>query len=92
MENLTIDRIIPFVESHRYLGYAILYCAMVIEGEIFLIIAGMLASLKAFDFGDAFFIALAGVLTGDCCWYYLGSELKNKNFAKHFIKQAGKTV
>ena len=92
MENLRIEQFISFVEAHRYLGYAVLYFAMVIEGEVFLIVAGILARLKAFDIGDAFFIALSGVLTGDCLWYYFGSALKGKSFATRLIAQAKKTV
>ncbi len=92
MENLTIEHIIPFIEIHRYTGYFILFIAMVFEGEVFLIIAGMLAQLQAFDIGDVFWISLSGVLVGDGLWYYLGSELKNKGFAKNLVAKAERSV
>ena len=92
MENLTIEHIVSFVEIHRYTGYFILFFAMVLEGEIFLIIAGMLANLEAFDIGDVFFISLLGVILGNMVWYYLGSVLKNKSFARRMIGWAERAI
>lgn len=92
MENLTIEHIIPFVTAHRYTGYFLLYVAMVLEGEVFLIVAGMLAHLKAFDIGDVFWIALLGILTGNVMWYLLGVTLSEKNFMKPVIARAQRAV
>lgn len=61
-----------FVLDHRYLGYMVLFLAMIIEGEILLIVAGVLARLKAFDLGDVLWISFAGVMIGDALWYGLG--------------------
>jgi membrane protein DedA with SNARE-associated domain len=88
MENLTIEHIISFVEIHRYTGYFILFFAMLLEGEIFLIIAGMLANLDAFDIGDVFWISLLGVILGNMLWYYLGFVLKDKSLARQVIAWA----
>jgi len=92
MENLTIEHIISFIEVHRYTGYFILFFAMVFEGEVFLILAGMLAQLGAFDIGDVMWVSFTGVLLGDGLWYYLGSELKKRSFAQRFVAQAEKSV
>src|SRR3989344_8800351 len=92
MENLTIEHIISFVEIHRYTGYFILFLAMLLEGEIFLIIAGMLANLEAFDVGDVFWISLLGVVLGNVLWYYLGSILKDKAFAQRTISWAERAI
>ena len=89
---LTIEHITAFVEIHRYTGYLILFFAMMLEGEFFLIVAGMLASLKAFDIGDTFFISLIGVLIGDVLWYGLGNALQGKVYAMKLLRHAEKSV
>lgn len=61
-----------FVEDHRVWGYVILFLAMIVEGEVLLIVAGMLARLKALDLGDVLWISFAGVMIGDVLWYGLG--------------------
>lgn len=68
----SIDIFIPLVQDHRFLAYGALFVAMLIEGEVFLIIAGMLASLRALDFGDVLWVAFVGVLLGDAFWYAFG--------------------
>ena len=68
----SIDTFIPLVQDHRFLAYGALFVAMLIEGEMFLIIAGMLASLRALDFGDVLWVAFIGVLLGDAFWYGFG--------------------
>lgn len=68
----SIDTFIPLVQDHRFLAYSALFIAMLIEGEVFLIIAGMLASLRALDFGDVLWVAYVGVLLGDASWYAFG--------------------
>lgn len=92
MENLSIEHITSFVEVHRYTGYGILFLAMLIEGETFLIIAGILSSLGAFDIGDVFVISLLGVLLGDGLWYYLGMWAERFAFGQRVIGYAKKSV
>lgn len=72
MENFTIEQLIPFIEAHRYVGYLLLFFAMMFEGEIFLIFAAIISHVGAFDFGDVFVIALVGVVLGNMVWYYAG--------------------
>ncbi len=72
----SLDLFISFVEAHRFWGYAVLFAAMIFEGELFLTVTGMLVRLHAFDFFDAFFFALSGALFGDVLWYGAGRMLQ----------------
>jgi len=92
MENITIEHIISFVEMHRFAGYFILFFAMLLEGEVILILAGMLSQLGAFDVGDVLWVAITGVLLGDALWYYIGSKLKDKGYTKKLIGHAERSV
>lgn len=72
-----------FVFDHQYLGYMVLFFAMIIEGEVLLIVAGMLARLKSFDLGDVLWISFAGVMIGDALWYGFGIlASRSKKFAR----------
>ena len=88
----SIDFFITFVQDHRMWGYAILFVAMLLEGEVFLIIAGMLASLNAFDIGDVLWVSLLGVILGNIIWYYLGTKLKNTGVSGKMIRWAERAV
>lgn len=84
----SVDFFVLFVQDHRFWGYAILFIAMVLEGEVFLIMAGMLASLDAFDRGDVLWIALVGVVLGNIMWYNLGAKLKDARLTRRILKRA----
>lgn len=88
----SIDVFIQLVQDHRFWGYAILFVAMVLEGEIFLIAAGMLATLEAFDIGDVLWISFTGVILGNMMWYYLGAKLKDSGFSKRIIRWAERAI
>lgn len=104
----TFHVINSFAEAHRYLGYAILFFGMILEGELFLITYGILTHFKAFDPGDVFIFAYSGVILSDISWYYLGVFLKNrsgvgsgflrrseeqaKKFFPYFEKKPGKAL
>ena len=82
----SLNLFISFVEAHRYWGYGLLFIAMIFEGELFLTATGMLVRLQAFDFFDALFFALSGVLTGDMIWYWAGRMLESR-YPHHRITQ-----
>ena len=84
----SIDFFVLFVQDHRFLGYAILFIAMVFEGEMFLIAAGMLASLGAFDGKDVLWISFIGVVLGNLMWYNLGAKLKDARITRRILKRA----
>lgn len=93
MENLTIEHFIPFIEAHRYLGYLLLFFAMMFEGEIILIFAAILTHIDAFDLGDVFIVALAGVIVGNIAWYYVGIiASRNKFVARVILPRAERAI
>lgn len=92
MHEHAINLFIHFVQDHRFWGYTILFFAMVFEGEVFLIVAGMLATIKAFDIGDTWWIAFIAVVLGNIMWYSIGAKLKDIGFAKRMIKSAEKAI
>ncbi|MCK9345010.1 MAG: VTT domain-containing protein [Candidatus Pacebacteria bacterium] len=88
----SIDVFVHLVQGHRVWGYVVLFIAMMLEGEVLLIVAGMLASLEAFDVGDVFWIALVGVVLGNTMYYQAGVMLKNGKVATRVIHWAEKAI
>lgn len=88
----SIDFFVLFVQDHRFWGYLILFFAMVVEGEVFLIVAGMLARLGAFDFGDILWISFSGVMIGDVFWYASGMFLARHAKTSRIVRVAEKSV
>ncbi len=84
----SIDFFVLFVQDHRFWGYMILFIAMVFEGEMFLIAAGMLASVDAFDWKDVLWISFTGVVIGNVIWYNLGAKLKDARLTRRILKRA----
>ncbi len=74
-------------EEHRYLGYLVLFFGMILEGELILMTAGILANIGALDLGDTFLIAFAGVMINDIIWYGIGVQLKKRCYEGSFIKK-----
>ena len=67
--------IIDFVDVHHVAAYLLLFLVMVWEGETFLIIAGVLIHLGAFQPTGVFLVSFTGVLLGDILWYFVGRAL-----------------
>ncbi len=88
----SIYTFIHFVQDHRFWGYTILFFAMVVEGEVFLIAAGMLARLKALDFGDVLWVSFSGVMLGDVLWYGLGFFSSRFKILSFFTRTTEKSV
>ncbi|OIP64457.1 MAG: hypothetical protein COV32_00215 [Candidatus Yonathbacteria bacterium CG10_big_fil_rev_8_21_14_0_10_43_136] len=88
----SVDFFVLFVNDHRFWGYAILFVAMVLEGEVFLIVAGMLVSLEAFDGKDVLLVALVGVVSGNVMWYNLGAKLNDARLTKGILRRAEKIM
>lgn len=88
----SIDFFVLFVQDHRFWGYVILFFAMVVEGEVFLIVAGMLARLGAFDFGDILWISFSGVIMGDMFWYTAGVFFSRHRKFFPLVQTAQKSV
>lgn len=92
MYEQSIDIVTTFVQDHRFWGYTILFFAMIIEGEVVLIVAGMLARLKALDLGDVLWISFVGVMIGDLLWYFLGIVIWRSGKLVRISRYAEKTV
>lgn len=88
----SINTFIPFVQDHRTWGYVLLFLGMVLEGEVFLIVSGMLARLGAFSFGEVLWVALAGVMVGDVFWYGVGVVLSRFDGRVPLTKAAERSV
>lgn len=88
----SIFSFIHFVQDHRFLGYTILFFAMVVEGEVFLIVAGTLAQLRALDFGDVLWVSFAGVMLGDVIWYGLGFLSARSGKFSFLVRMTEKSV
>lgn len=84
--------IIAFVAAHKFATMAILFGSMILEGESFLIIGGVLVHLEALSLAEVFGIALIGVLIGDFLWYLLGVAIRRVKSAERFVAVAEKVV
>lgn len=80
-------------------GYLILFPIEVIEGPIVTVLSGLLVSLGIFNFFIAYFVVLAGDLTGDVIYYLMGrwwlKSFAKKKFGKLekvFVKHRGKIL
>lgn len=64
-----------FSEIGRYATYAVIFGGMFIEGEIFLILAGILVRGQAIDYVDTIVIAFVAVTMHDIGYWYIGKKL-----------------
>mgnify|MGYP001561850305 CR=1 FL=1 len=84
--------IIAFVAAHKLATILILFGAMIIEGESFLIIAGVLVHLEALSIWEVLGVAILGALIGDFLWYFLGVYFRKVERAKPVIHAFEKIV
>lgn len=81
-----------FIEEHRYLGYLVLFLGMIVEGEVLLMTAGILANLNALNLESVFVAAFLGVLANDIIWYHIGAYLKNNHGHRSLLQRAERKV
>ncbi len=67
-----------FLQTHRELGYIVIFVAMIFEGDLFLFSAAFLTHRGFFDPLNMFVTILTGVLTGDLLWYWIGLRLQER--------------
>jgi len=77
--------ITAFVGAHKLAAMLILFGAMIIEGETFLIIAGVLIHLGALSIWEVLAVSAVGALMGDFLWYSLGVGLRRVKRAEKII-------
>jgi membrane protein DedA with SNARE-associated domain len=89
------EHFIAFFEDHHVAAYAALFLVMLVEGESFLILAGVLANMGALNFSNVILISFVGVLVGDFLWYAFGFFLRREGlpgFVARIIRFAERVV
>lgn len=84
--------VLNFIEENRYLGYLVLFLGMIIEGEVILMIGGILANLNALNLESVFIFSFIGVLVNDVFWYHIGVYLKNNHGHRSLLQRAERKV
>ena len=77
--------IIAFVAAHKFAALFAFFIAMVLEGETFLIIAGVLVHLGALSLWEILPIAIFGSILGDVTWYSIGVFIRKIKRAERMI-------
>ena len=90
------------VENHQIFAYVVIFLGLIFEGEIVVILAGILAHLGTLNFGITLLFILLGGLTKTLLFYRLGEFIHKKwnhtklmkyieervfNFMPHFDKK-----
>jgi len=83
---MSFHAITEFVQNHQLLGYFILFVGVLIEGEFTLIVAGILAHIGAFAFGETYMVALAGGMSKTLIGYRIGRFLRRKYSKSRFFR------
>ena len=78
MESLLVN----FSEVHRILAYLAIFVGMFIEGEIILLLTGVLVRSGAINFLPAVMVGITGVVIHDILWWFLGKKLVEKGRKK----------
>ncbi len=71
-----------FSEIHRFLTYAIIFLAVLIEGEIFVLLAGILSRNGYLDIFDAITVVFAAAIIHDLIYWSIGRKLAKTNRKK----------
>jgi len=75
--------LLNFSEFHRALTYVVIFFGMFIEGEVILVLAGILIKSGQIYFLDTFFVAFLGAAIHDIGFWVIGKKLlktSNKKF------------
>jgi len=76
--------LLNFSEFHRALTYVVIFFGMFIEGEVILVLAGILIKSGQIYFLDAFIIAFVGAAMHDVSFWMMGKKLL-KTSSKKFL-------
>jgi len=71
-----------FSETHRLFSYLIIFFSIFIEGEVVLLLAGVLSHKGYLDIFDVIMIAFVGAVFHDLCYWLIGKNLISKNKKK----------
>lgn len=81
MESLLLN----FSEAHWIVIYFIIFAGMFIEGEVVLIMAGILVRSGKIDFLDALAVAFLGVIAHDVAYWLLGKKFSDSRRKKFWF-------
>lgn len=85
MENVYTSFFLHFSETHRILTYTIVFLIVFfIEGEITLVLAGLLTRKHLLDFGDLLTIGIIAAILHDILYWAIGRMLIEKK-STHFL-------
>lgn len=70
--------LLEFLKTHSFLGYIVVFVAMIFEGDILLFSAAFLTHQGFFNPVYMFLTVLTGVLGGDLLWYWVGLRLRER--------------
>lgn len=89
LEKLSSVRFQGIIEHYIVLAYIILFVGVIIEGEFFLILAGILTHMKVFKLDMVIPIIILASFVKTILWYQVGSAIKNKtkNRFTHYIQK-----
>ena len=85
MENLSINLIRYFIESHAIIIYFIIILGVIIEGEIVVILAGIFSHLGSINPFIALFCVMVGGVTKSFLGYLIGFHLQIKHSHRPFL-------
>ena len=88
----TVNFLIHLVENYQVLAYLIIYLGLFLEGEFFLISAGILIHLGALNLWAVLLLVFLGGLTKTFIGYELGEFLYKKYNHNRFFKYIQKRV
>ena len=90
MEN--IDALLNLVISYQVIAYIALFLGMILEGEIVLILAGILLHLGAINFLPSIILILSGLVSKSFIAYNLGAFLRSRYPESKILKYIQKRV
>lgn len=79
-----------FSEIHRVLAYLLIFFGMFIEGEVVLIVAGVLIRAGNIDFFDTLVVAFFGTIAHDIAYWQIGRWFFASQKDKFFFINVGK--
>ena len=79
--------ILDAISSLGAWNYAIIFLAMIVEGDPFLFSAFFLANEGVFGIATLSIVIFLGVLVGDLLWYWLGVKIDKQNFSLREISR-----
>lgn len=71
-----------FFENHRFISYLIIFVSMFIEGEIVLLLAGVLSHKGYLNIFDVVLVAFIGAIFHDLMYWSIGEKLSRTNKSK----------